>query len=165
MGDHTETVRIEYDPEQVSYRELLEIFSAEHDPLSRSRSTQYASLILYADEEQRALAEEHLLGPAETGGKAAATVVAPLDEFYPAEDYHQKFYLRRYRDVAAEFMDIYPDPRDFRRSTAAARANAVLGGYGGPEDVERMAGELGLSDESLATLRAVAGRRTPRCAS
>lgn len=62
-------------------------------------------------------------------------------------------------------MDIYPDPRDFRRSTAAARVNGILGGYGGEEDVKRLGDSLGLSDEALATLSAVAARRMPRCAS
>ena len=165
LGNHTETIRVEYDPEAVSYSELLEIFFTEHDPHARSWSRQYASLILAADEEQLRQAEDAVDKLARDSGKRVSTDVRLLNAFYPAEDYHQKFYLRRYRDIAAELQEVYPDPRDFRRSTAAARINAVLGGYGGEADVERMAGELGLSREALATLMAVAGRRMPKCAS
>lgn len=162
MGDHTETVRVEYDPETISYDELLQIFFAEIDPHEVSWSRQYASLILYADDDQRLQAEKAFDHLAAKSGEKVTVTIAPLSAFTPAEDYHQKFYLRRYRDLAAEFTRIYPDPRNFRRSTAAARVNSILGGYGGPDHVERLAADLGLSEDSLATLRAVAGRRTPR---
>jgi peptide-methionine (S)-S-oxide reductase len=165
LGNHTETIRVEYDPDTVSYAELLEIFFAEHDPHAKSWSRQYASLILAADKEQLRQAEAAVDKLARESGKRVSTGVRLLDTFYPAEDYHQKFYLRRYRDIAAELQDIYPDPRDFRRSTAAARINAVLGGYGDVEAVKNMSGELGLSDNARSTLEAVAGRRMPKCAS
>jgi len=165
IGDHTETVRVEYDPKVVSYNELLDVFFAEHDAYATSWSDQYASLILYADENQRRVVEEAARTMAAQSGKSLATRIEPLGTFTPAEDYHQKFYLRRYRDLEAEFSAMYPNPRDFRRSTAAARVNAILGGYGRPEDVDSLGPELGLSDDALTTLKAVAGRRMPRCAS
>jgi peptide-methionine (S)-S-oxide reductase len=165
IGDHTETVRVEYDPEVVSYNDLLDVFFAEHDAYATSWSDQYASLILYTDEGQRRSAEQTASNMAAKSGKSLATRIESLGTFTPAEDYHQKFYLRRYRDLEAEFSAMYPDPRDFRRSTAAARVNAILGGYGRPEDVDRLGPELGLTEDALATIRAVAGRRMPRCAS
>lgn len=155
---------MEYDPATVSYADLLDIFFAEHDPYAKSWSRQYASVILTTNEKQRELAEAAAARLAGESGKQVATDIRDLDTFYPAEDYHQKFYLRRYRDVASELLDIYPDPRDFRRSTAAARANAILGGYGDEAAVARMAADLGLSETATATLKSVAGRRMPRCA-
>lgn len=165
IGDHTETVRVEYDPETISYAELLDIFFADIDPYEVSWSRQYASVILYTDDDQRLQAEQAAEKLAAKSGKNVTVTIGPLSIFTPAEDYHQKFYLRRYRDLATEFSRIYPNPRDFRRSTATARVNAILGGYGNQDAVQRLAADLGLSEDSLATLRAVAGRRMPRCAS
>lgn len=164
LGGHTETVRIEYDPAKITYRELLEAFFAGHDAHARPWSRQYASLILYAGEDQRREAEAFKERLEAESGRRVSTEIAPLVKFHPAEDYHQKYYLRRHPEVAAEFIRAYPDPDQFRNSTAAARANAILGGYGNEEDVRRLAGSLGLSDKSLAALSAAVRRFTPRCA-
>ena len=58
LGDHSEAIRIDYDPTRISYAELLEIFWQSHNCTSRAYSRQYMSIILYHDEEQRKLAEE-----------------------------------------------------------------------------------------------------------
>jgi peptide-methionine (S)-S-oxide reductase len=56
LGDHSETIQIEYDPEQISYEELLDIFWSAHNPTARPWSRQYASFVFYHDETQRELA-------------------------------------------------------------------------------------------------------------
>jgi peptide-methionine (S)-S-oxide reductase len=165
LGGHTEAVKIGYAPEEVAYADLLDIFLQEHDPTSKARSRQYMSLALFADPEQRRVFETARREFEENTGKTLRTETAMLEAFYPAEDYHQKFYLRRYREVAEEFLAVYPDPADFRESTAAARANAVLGGYGGVEFVKGLEGRLGLSEQAYNVLLSVAGRRAPRCSS
>ncbi len=96
---HAEVVQITYDPNVVTYRDLLEIFFTIHDPTTLNRQgadvgTQYRSAIFYHDEEQRRAAEEII---AELEGERAfanpiVTEVTALDEFYPAEDYHQDYY-------------------------------------------------------------------------
>jgi peptide-methionine (S)-S-oxide reductase len=96
---HAESVRITYDPAQISYGKLLQIFFAvAHDPTQLNRQgpdwgTQYRSAIFYANDEQKRVAEAYIqqLNAAKVFGSPLATKVTALDRFYPAEDYHQDF--------------------------------------------------------------------------
>jgi peptide-methionine (S)-S-oxide reductase len=96
---HAEVVQITYDPAEISYAELLDVFWRTHDPTTLNRQgadvgTQYRSIILYHDEEQKAVAER---SKRETGASGLwpnpiVAEIQPLEEFYPAEDYHQDYY-------------------------------------------------------------------------
>ncbi|MEO8537946.1 MAG: peptide-methionine (S)-S-oxide reductase MsrA [Betaproteobacteria bacterium] len=96
---HAEAVKVTYDPSQITYPELMKVFfSVAHDPTEKNRQgpdvgTQYRSAIFYTDAQQKAFAERYIaqLDGAKTFGKPIATEVAPLDKFYPAEDYHQNY--------------------------------------------------------------------------
>ena len=98
---HAEVAQITFDPDVVSYRELLEVFFATHDPTTRDRQgadvgPQYRSIVLYHTPEQRETAEQ-VIGELTAGGVFGApivTQVVPLDVFYPAEGYHQNYYDR-----------------------------------------------------------------------
>ncbi len=99
---HAESVEITYDPRQVSYGHLLQIyFSVAHDPtqLSRQgpdRGTQYRSTVFPANDDQRKVAEAYIAQLNKSGvyPKALATTVEPLKGFYPAEGYHQDYLVR-----------------------------------------------------------------------
>jgi len=91
MGDHTETLQIDFDPSQISYEELLDIFWASHRPTNPPRSRQYMSAILYHSEEQRRAAEASRDRIAAAIGNVF-TRIAPFERFYLAEEYHQKYY-------------------------------------------------------------------------
>lgn len=91
IGDHTEVVHIMFDPQKLSYEELLEAFWKLHDPTVTDDS-RYDSLILYATDEQCQLANESLRRWHEAAGSAEATTkIEPLHRFYPAEGYHQHY--------------------------------------------------------------------------
>jgi peptide-methionine (S)-S-oxide reductase len=100
---HAESVRVIYDPSRVSYGTLLKVFfSVAHDPTQLNyqgpdHGPQYRSAIFYADAAQRRVAEEYIraLDKARVYGKKIVTQLAPLEAFYPAEDYHQD-YLRQH---------------------------------------------------------------------
>jgi peptide-methionine (S)-S-oxide reductase len=96
---HAEVVQVTFDPNVVSYRELLEIFFTIHDPTTLNRQgadvgTQYRSAIFYHDEDQRRVATEVIgeITAAKLWPKSIVTQVAPLDVLYPAEDYHQDYF-------------------------------------------------------------------------
>ncbi len=98
---HAEVVQITFDPAIISYRELLDIFFAIHDPTTPNRQgadvgPQYRSIILYHDEAQRRIAEETIreLEAAGAWPDPIVTEVVPLEVFYRAEDYHQKYFQR-----------------------------------------------------------------------
>jgi peptide-methionine (S)-S-oxide reductase len=96
---HAEVVQITFDPSAVSYKELLEVFFTIHDPTTLNRQgadagTQYRSAIFYHTPEQRETAEQTIaeMEAARVWDSTIVTEVAPLDRFYPAEDYHQDYF-------------------------------------------------------------------------
>ncbi len=94
---HIESVQVTYDPQQVSYPELLEVYWRNVDPLDDGgqfcdRGEQYETKIFYHDEEQQQLAEASKAAAAEEIGQALVTEIIPASTFYRAEDYHQNYY-------------------------------------------------------------------------
>jgi peptide-methionine (S)-S-oxide reductase len=94
---HAEVVQIEYDPEKITYDELLELFWKAHDPTTYNRQgadvgTQYRSIILYHNENQRERAERSMAQAAKDFKDPIVTEIVELERFYPAEPYHQDFY-------------------------------------------------------------------------
>ncbi|MBS3766116.1 peptide-methionine (S)-S-oxide reductase, partial [Candidatus Bipolaricaulota bacterium] len=80
------------------------------------------------------------------------TRIMELKNFYAAEDYHQKYRLKQNGKFIDELREIYPDPDGLRDSTAAARLNGYLAGYGSSDSVEANLGKLGLSEDTRAEL-------------
>lgn len=147
LGDHTETIQIEYDRAQISYRELLDVFWSSHNPAGRPWSRQYMSIIFYHDDEQRKLAVATRDREAARIQGQIFTEIVPASESYPAEAYHQKYRLRQVPDLMKEFSAMYPDDDDLVASTAAARVNGYLAGYGTCEGLQGELSGLGLSPE------------------
>ena len=145
LGDHTETLQVDYDPSKISYAKLLELFWEEHDPTSRSWSPQYKAVVFAHDEEQKRLAEESRARIAKKLGKTVHTEVLPYGRFYAAEDYHQKYYLRGHRQILRQFQQHYPQAADLMNSTAAARVNGYIGGHGTAAAYKADIDRLGLS--------------------
>jgi len=98
---HAEVCQIEYDPEQITYKELLDVFFTIHDPTTLNRQgndigAQYRSVIFYHSEKQRKAAEAAIakLKASRVWKDPIVTEVKPFDKFYRAEDYHQNYYRR-----------------------------------------------------------------------
>ena len=96
---HAETVKIEFDPTIISYADLIDVFFNIHDPTTLNRQAndvgqQYRSIILYASEEQKKIAEKSIsqLEAGKIFDDPIVTEVKPLVNFFPAEDYHQSYY-------------------------------------------------------------------------
>ena len=100
---HAEVVRLHYDPELITYEELVDYFFRLHDPTTLNKQgadhgTQYRSVIFYHNEEQKNIAES-IIKEREASGiynDPIVTEVSPVEKFYPAEDYHQDYYLKKY---------------------------------------------------------------------
>jgi peptide-methionine (S)-S-oxide reductase len=145
LGDHSETIQIDYDPAKITYQELLNAFWTGHDPTYRSWSRQYASIIFVHNDEQRRLAERSKARVAKEHGSTIQTKIVPYTGFTLAENYHQKHALRLFPAFQEELRKIYPDPGDFIASTAVARVNGYLGGDGSYEELLGEVDGLGLS--------------------
>jgi peptide-methionine (S)-S-oxide reductase len=94
---HAEAIRVTFDPEQISYDELLDIFFATHDPTQLNRQgndvgTQYRSAIFPQNAEQEQKAREAIDRANQAIGRRAVTAIEPKGEWYPAEDYHQEYW-------------------------------------------------------------------------
>ena len=102
---HAEAVEVEYDPAVVSYDQLLDVFWGIHDPTTLNRQgpdrgSQYRSAIFYGSEAQKAAAEasrDRLQASGRLGNARVVTEVVPAGGFYPAEEYHQRYFEKRGR--------------------------------------------------------------------
>jgi peptide-methionine (S)-S-oxide reductase len=99
LTGHAECSEITYDPEEITFPELLEVFWSTHDPTTLNRQgndvgTQYRSVIFYMDEDQKKQAEEYKekLEKEKIWDKPIVTGIVKFEKFYPAEDYHQEYY-------------------------------------------------------------------------
>ena len=152
LGDHSETLQIDFDPARVSYERLLEVFWKAHDPASRSWSRQYRAALFFHNEAQKQLALASRDREAARIRGKIKTEILPANEFYLAEDYHQKYYLRQDFVFSTEFRRIFPSEWDFVNSTAAARVNGYVSGYGTMTALKEELDRLGLSEEGKKKL-------------
>ena len=98
---HAEVVQIKFDPQLISFAEILKVFFTIHDPTTLNRQgadvgTQYRSAIFYHSPEQKKIAEETIaeITTAKIWGKPIVTQVVPFEEFFAAENYHQEYFAR-----------------------------------------------------------------------
>jgi peptide-methionine (S)-S-oxide reductase len=120
---HAESVKITFDPAQISYGQILQIaFSVVHDPTQLNRQepdtgTQYRSVIFYADEGQKHIADAYIaqLENAHAFRRPIVTRVDPLKEFYPAEGYHQDYLIRHPSQPYIAYNDL-PKVGNFKRT-------------------------------------------------
>lgn len=108
---HVEVVRVKFDPSVISYRDLLDVFFAVHDPTTLNRQgsdegEQYRSVIFYESEEQEKIAEETIaaLNAAKTFPESVVTAVEPASKFYVAEGYHQEYYDNNRNQPYCQFI-------------------------------------------------------------
>ena len=166
LGDHTETVDLDYDPNVTDYAELLNIFWNNHDPCTKQKR-QYMSAIFYHDEEQKRLAEKTMEEMASKQSKSIATQILPATEFYVAEEwvvphaeknmkksellalcsYHQK-YMLQHHPWLLESLNINPGEQ-LISSHVAARLNGYIGGYGKHSDFSAEGPKLGLNEKMI----------------
>lgn len=118
---HAEVVQVTFDPQQISFREILQVFFAIHDPTTVDRQgadvgPQYRSAIFHHDDPQRKVAEAVIRELNEAGlwPNPIVTQVVPLEVFYPAEDYHQEYYRRNPRQGYCQVV-IAPKLAKFRK--------------------------------------------------
>jgi peptide-methionine (S)-S-oxide reductase len=126
---HAEVVQVTFDPEQVSFRDILLVFFQIHDPTTLNRQgadvgPQYRSIILYHNDAQKQVAEEVIaeLTAERVWEKPIVTQVEPFEVFYPAEEYHQDYYKNNTYQPYCQVV-IAPKLAKFRKEFAANRKN------------------------------------------
>ncbi|MFC5652700.1 peptide-methionine (S)-S-oxide reductase MsrA [Paenibacillus solisilvae] len=141
MGDHTETVQIEFDPAIIPFEDILHVFWNNHNPLNINdyKGRQYRSLLLAHDQKQQDSIQHVLELRKEQGKGVPETEIAPYKDFHPAEDHHQKYYLKRFPDAMEKLSTLYPAQDDLIDSTLAARLNGLAKGF---TNLERINNEI-----------------------
>jgi peptide-methionine (S)-S-oxide reductase len=131
---HAEVVQLTFDPEVISFKEILRVFFTVHDPTTPDRQgndigPQYRSVIFYHSPEQKALAEEVIreLEAAQVWDHPVVTELTPFERFYPAEDYHQDYFKRNPFQPYCAFT-VRPKVAKFRKQFYdRLKKNAVQG--------------------------------------
>lgn len=108
---HVEVVRVNFNPDEISYRDLVDVFFAVHDPTTLNRQgndagEQYRSVIFYNSEDEQKIAEETIaeLTAEKAFPEPIVTAVEPAEEFYAAEGYHQNYYNENSRQPYCMFV-------------------------------------------------------------
>lgn len=141
LGDHTEVFQVDFDPEVVTYRDLLGAVFRRHDPQTRTRKTQYENVVFAATAHQRGVLDEFLDRKGLTAD-GIATRVEQRSRFHVAEDYHQKYTLRSVTSFMNAFEEAGYGDNEIRESPIAAKLN----GYAAGHDVS-VAEELPVTDQ------------------
>lgn len=112
---HAEVIKIEFDPKQISYQDLLTVFFATHDPTTKNRQgndvgTQYRSIILYTNPGQQKEAEEFIkkINDSTSKGRLIVTEIKPFDKFFEAEEYHKNYYTK---NQSAPYCQVVINPK------------------------------------------------------
>ncbi|HQN05653.1 MAG TPA: peptide-methionine (S)-S-oxide reductase MsrA [Anaerolineaceae bacterium] len=121
---HAEVVKVTFDPDVISYEEILGIFFSIHDPTTLNRQgadvgTQYRSAIFYTSSQQKDAAEAMLqqLAEEKVWDNPVVTEIKPLDVFFPAEDYHQEYFARNPYQGYCQFV-VAPKVNKFKKKYA-----------------------------------------------
>jgi methionine-S-sulfoxide reductase len=158
LGDHTESLQIDFDPTQITYEQLLDIFWDSHNPTRGAWSTQYKAAIFAHNETQarQAEASKARIAAEKTGrwfNRTIKTEILTAQTFYLAEDYHHKYMLQHNPRLWGDILEIYREPAGWINSTAAARLNGYVGGYGTQTQLDDEIDSLGLSAAGQTELR------------
>jgi len=137
----------------ISYEEILEIYWNSHNPTAQPWSRQYMSLIFFHDAGQEKAALQSKAAMEQKLGREIKTELVAYSKFYLAEDYHQKYYLQAEQQLAMEVRGYYKNFSGFINSTAAARLNGLLGGYGDPQLLAAEIDSYGLSEQAKELLQ------------
>eukprot|EP01080_Neovahlkampfia_damariscottae_P002675 gene2675-3871_t len=147
IGDHSETIQIDFDPKIISFEEILNCFWSSHFPYTPDKYRQYMSAIWYHSEVQKKIA----LKTSKEQPQTVYTVIEPFKFWTDAEFYHQKYILQGKSDVMKYFKKM--SQKDFIESTITMKVNAIIKGHGTLEDLEVTLNNCKQKEEILHALK------------
>lgn len=159
IGDHSEAVQVDFDPQKITYAELVDLFWTWHDPTFQPFSRQYENILFYQGAEQAQIALASFEKQKAQWGNRLVTRVEALKTFYPAEGYHQKYFLQSDPILGPYSQGLYPEIKAFMDSSAAMRVNAYLGGRGSERQLEAEIDQILPSPAAQERLRTILANR------
>ncbi|OJF97145.1 peptide-methionine (S)-S-oxide reductase MsrA [Alkalibacterium sp. 20] len=155
IGDHTEAIQIDFDSSLLSYEDILQIYWDSHDA-TKDRSfkgRQYLSLLIVHSTNQQETAEMLKNKWENRNGKRIGTEIQYDRPFYPAENRHQKYFLKRFPKAMGSILPLFPDHKNFMDSTIAARLNGFVRENGRLNDIKDEISEWQLTSEEENVLQ------------
>ncbi|XP_065294175.1 peptide methionine sulfoxide reductase-like isoform X4 [Dermacentor albipictus] len=153
LSDYTEVVRIEFDPRETSFKELLKLFWPNHDPTREHTSREYMSVIFYHSDAQENEAKRSLEEIRKNYRAPVVTKILKLEQYHLAELHHQKYRLQR--QTALYKSLIQSGMKDVTRSHVATRLNGYVAGFGTVAAFDAECNQLGLSADQANAVRAL----------
>nr|XP_037283563.1 peptide methionine sulfoxide reductase-like [Rhipicephalus microplus] len=160
LSDYTEVVRIEYDPRETSFRELLKLFWPNHDPTREHVSREYMSIIFCHNDAQENEAQRSLKENQKNFSAPIVTKILKLEQYHLAEQHHQKYRLQRQTALYKSLLQ--SGMKDVTRSHVATRLNGYVSGYGTMAAFNAECNQLGLSSDQIDAVRALIRKGRPR---
>lgn len=155
MGDHTESIEIDFDSTIISYEQILQFFWENHNPLRDQAygGRQYMSLLLYHNETQKELVERTKKQQAKLLQGEIQTEISRYSRFYLAEDYHQKYYLKRYKNALLVLGRLFQTEDSMTNATVVARLNGLVKGFVTPAELKREVESWNISEQHVRVLK------------
>ncbi|XP_070544406.1 peptide methionine sulfoxide reductase-like [Ptychodera flava] len=149
LGDHTEAVELEYDPEKTDFSKLLQVFWENHDPAEQHKR-QYMSAIFVHDEEQEKLSKKSMEEQQKKNEDKIVTQILPAGTFYDAEDYHQKYFLRFHDNLLSS---LGMGDKELLNSYRASRLLGYITGHGKEDNFKNEVDKLALTADQAGYVR------------
>lgn len=157
LGNHVEVFEVDYDPEILSYEDLVTLYFSIYDATARPFSQRVTSVIYYRNTEEQALAEKVKSSVEAQSEKGIFTILRPIDTFYLAEAKHQLSYLKQEVSLYGEVEAMFGDQDRLLLSILASKLNGFIAGYGSTQEIDDVLEQSSLSAASLERLDFIIG--------
>ncbi|GAE01929.1 methionine-S-sulfoxide reductase [Clostridium botulinum] len=155
IGDHLETVEIYYDSSKITFEDLLMVFEKNHNYTTRPNLLQYNSAILYNNENEKELCLNWMKSKEEELTKEVLTKISPIEKFYYAEFYHQKYYVQLEPVIMSNLRSKFSTGNDLISSPLCHKLNAYLAGYSSLKNLNKEIKDFNLSKDAKNRLLSI----------
>ena len=159
LGNHIEVFEVDYDPDLLSYEDMVHLYFQFYDATARPFSQRVTPVIYYRNAAEQVIAEDVKLSIENSSEKGIFTVIRPLEVFYLAEEKHQLSYLKQESSLYKEIREIFIEDDALLLSILASKLNGFIAGYGSETDLTYVLKGSGLSDASLDRLKTILSNR------
>ncbi|MBD5643247.1 peptide-methionine (S)-S-oxide reductase [Clostridium botulinum] len=155
IGDHLETLEVYYDSSKIAFENLLTIFEKNHNYIVRPNLLQYYSAIFYNNENEKELCLDWKKNKKEELKTEVLTRISPIEKFYYAEFYHQKYYVQLEPVIMSNLRSKFSTGNDLISSPLCHKLNAYLAGYGSLKELNKEIEDFNLSEDAKNRLLSI----------
>lgn len=155
IGDHLETLEVYYDSSKIAFENLLTIFEKNHNYIVRPNLLQYYSAIFYNNENEKELCLDWKKNKKEELKTEVLTRISPIEKFYYAEFYHQKYYVQLEPVIMSNLRSKFSTGNDLISSPLCHKLNVYLAGYGSLKELNKELEDFNLSEDAKNRLLSI----------